>query len=94
MARIPTLRYRTPAADGPPPVGAILMGDGPKVRRGYRILTATRTKSSSLIGLGVCTWKLLVEPMGAETARREIEAGAPHWSLVWDKRRQKQQICG
>lgn len=86
--RIPTLRYRAPFIDGAPPVGAIVMGNGPRVRRAYRILLATKTKSS-LVGLGVCTWKLLVEPMSAAAGRDEIDAGAPHWEIVWDKREKR-----
>jgi len=90
VTRIPTLRYRVPLIDGAPPVGAIVMGEGPRVRRAYRIMLATRTKSA-LIGLGVVTWKLRVESMSAASGRDEIEAGAPHWPIVWDKRRRKIQ---
>lgn len=91
MSRVPVIRYRLPLVDGQPEIGAILMGDGPRVRRGYRILSATRTRSS-LPGLGVCTWKLQVEPMSAAAARSEIDAGAPSWSIQWDKRERKQRL--
>ena len=84
--RTPTLRYRCPAADGPPPMGCILMGHGPRVRRGYRVLAASRAKSG-VPALGVVTWRLAVESMAAQRARGEIEAGAPHWEIVWDRRR-------
>lgn len=89
MSRVPTIRYRCPLEDGPPAVGTILMGDGPRVRRAYRILNATRTKSA-IVGLGVCTWKLQVEPMSAASGREEIEGGAPFWSIKWDKRERRQ----
>lgn len=83
--RQPIIRYRLPLVDGTPEIGAILMGDGPRVRRAYRILSATRTKSA-LVGLGVVTWKLIVEPMSAVAGREEIDSGVPGWSLQWDKR--------
>jgi len=86
--RIPTIRYRVPLVDGHPPIGTILMGSGPRVRRAYRILTATKTKTT-LPGLGICTWKLQVEPMSAASGRLEIEAGAPFWEICWDKRDRK-----
>lgn len=79
------MRYRVPLDLGPPPVGAILMGEGPRVRRAYRILAAVKTKSSTA-ALGICTWKLMVESMSAATGREEIDAGSPHWSIVWDRR--------
>jgi hypothetical protein len=64
------------------------MGDGPRVRRGYRILAATRTKGS-LPAFGVATWKLHVEPMAKARALAEVEAGAPHWNIVWDRRERR-----
>jgi hypothetical protein len=85
----PTLRYRCPFVDGPPPIGCILMGKGPRVRRGYRILGAARAKSA-IVGLGVVTWKLHVESMPSSRARAEIEAGAPYWTIVWDRRKRHQ----
>lgn len=88
MTRVPTLRYRSPLEDGSPPIGTILMDDGPRVRRAYRILNVVKTKTT-LPGLGVCTWKLQVEPMSAASGRTEIEAGAPYWCIKWDKRRAK-----
>ena len=86
--RTPTLRYRCPLVDGPPPIGCILMGDGPRVRRGYRILGVVRTKGA-LPALGVTTWRLHVEPMPKARAQAEIEAGAPHWDIVWDRRERR-----
>ena len=32
VRREPTIRYRLPLVDGQPEIGAILMGDGPRVR--------------------------------------------------------------
>jgi hypothetical protein len=64
------------------------MGDGPRVRRAYRVLSAARTKSA-IVGLGVVTWKLRVEPMSAERGRAEIAAGTPWWCIHWDKRQKK-----
>jgi hypothetical protein len=61
------------------------MGDGPRVRRGYRVLSAT-AGSSGIAGLGVTTWKLHVEPMAKVRALAEVEAGAPWWNIVWDRR--------
>lgn len=83
--KTPTLRYRCPAVDGAPPIGLILMGTGPRVRRGYRVLATKRSKG--IAGLGVATWRLHVDPMSAARAREEIEAGAPHWDIVWDRRK-------
>lgn len=84
--KIPTLRYRCPMVDGPPQIGLILMGTGPRVRRGYRVLSATRGKGG-MIGLGVVTWRLHVERMSKERAQGEIDAGTPHWDIIWDKRK-------
>lgn len=87
--RAPTISYRTDESDGRPPLGAILMGTGPRVRRAYRILVARRVKSSSWrvgSGLGTVTWKLTVERMSAAAGRDEIAAGVPWRSIVWDKR--------
>lgn len=83
-----TLRYRAPLADGPPPVGAILMGDGPRTRRGYRILGVRKSKSSQP-ALGVTTWRLTVESMPKERAMEDVDAGVPWWSLVWDSRERR-----
>jgi hypothetical protein len=84
--RQPTIRYRRPTADGPPPPGLIIMGTGSRVRRAYLVLSATRVKSPNWYGLGVCTWRLRVEPRSAARGREEIAEGAPHWDIVWDKR--------
>lgn len=85
--RQPTLRYRCPVEDGQPPVGTILMGNGLRVRRAYRILTATMTRSPDVNHLRF--WKLQVEPMSAQAGREEIAAGVPHWSIYWNKRDRK-----
>lgn len=84
-ARRPVIRYRTPTAGGPPPAGAIVMGTGARVRRGYRVIRAAASKNGIAM-LGFQTWRLAVEPMSAEQARAEIAAGAPHWEIVWDRR--------
>jgi hypothetical protein len=83
--RVPTLRYRCPTVDGPPQIGTILMGEGPRVRRGYRVLSAVRGKG--IAALGVVTWRLHVERMSRERAQGEIDAGTPYWNIVWDKRK-------
>lgn len=88
MSRVPVIRYRAPLLDGTPPIGAILMGDGQRVRRAYRILNTAKTKTT-LPGLGVCTWKLQVEPMSVASGCAEIEAGAPYWRIKWDKRERR-----
>lgn len=81
-----TLRYRSPTIDGPPLIGGILMRDGPRVRRGYRILAASKAKSRAP-GLGTVMWRLHVEPMSAARAKQEVEAGVPRWSMRWDRKR-------
>jgi hypothetical protein len=83
-----TLRYRAPFTDGPPMVGTILMGEGERVRRGYRILGVKRSKTTKP-ALGVTTWRLAVESMPKAVAISEIKAGAPYWSIVWDRRERK-----
>jgi hypothetical protein len=86
MSRAPTIRYRCPATDGEPFPGLILMGDGPRVRRAYRVLSTRRSKSG-LAALGIVTWKLTVEPMSAAAGREEIATGVPAWSIKWDSRK-------
>lgn len=81
----PQLRYRVPTTEGPPPIGAIIMGRGKQVRRGYRVLAAVKTKAA-MVMLGVTTWRVSVERMSREAAQEEIDAGAPRWSITWDKR--------
>ncbi len=88
MNRAPTIRYRCPAAHGNPSPGHILMGEGPRVRRAYRVLTIRRTRGG-LIGLGCVTWKLTVEPISAAAGREEIAAGVPLWSIRWDSRKRR-----
>lgn len=80
-----TLRYRAPAVLIAPPPGAILMGEGPRVKRAYCVLGSRRAKG--VAALGIATWALTVEPMSAARGRDEIAAGAPHWSIVWDRRK-------
>lgn len=84
--RMPTIRYRCPTIEGGPMAGHIVMGDGPRVRRAYRVLAAVKTRAG-LPALGCCTWRLSVEPMSATAGRAEIEAGVPRWGIVWDVRR-------
>lgn len=83
-----TIRYRAPVIDGTPMVGTILMGDGARVRRGYRILGA-RQSASGHPAPGLTTWRLAVEAMPKAAAMAEIEDGAPCWSIVWDRRERK-----
>lgn len=80
-----TIRYRCPAIDGMPLPGEIVMGDGPRTRRAYRILGAK--KVSGPPALGVSQWRLTIEAMSAAAGVAEIEAGARHWSIAWDARR-------
>jgi hypothetical protein len=88
MSSMPTIRYRCPAAEGGPSPGVILMGDGPRVRRAYRVLSAARTKSA-IVGFGVVTWKLRVEAMSVAAGRDEIAAGVPWWCIYWDRRERR-----
>ena len=83
-----TLRYRSPTTEGAPPVGAIMMGDGPRVRRAYRVLGAVRS-AGGIAALGFTHWRVTVEPMIADRGREEINAGSPWWGLKWDKRRRR-----
>lgn len=84
--RHPTIRYRCPTASGAPLPGHIVMGEGPRVRRAYRVLDARATRGG-LIALGCITWRLTVEPMSAAAGRSEIAAGVPAWGVKWDVRR-------
>jgi hypothetical protein len=86
--RAPVISYRMPASDGPPPIGAILMGDGPRVRRSYRILSARRV-NSRVNPFSEVTWKLTVERMSLAAGRDEIAAGMPWRTIVWDKRERR-----
>ena len=81
-----TLRYRAPTSHGAPPIGAILMGTGPRVRRGYRVTAPAVRVPLGAKAMGFTRWRLRVEPMGAAAARADIDAGAPHWGLRWDRR--------
>lgn len=83
--RAPTISYRTDVAEGRPPLGAILMGDGPRVRRAYRIMAAHRV-NARVPAVNTVTWKLTVERMSAAAGRAEIEAGVPWQTIVWDSR--------
>jgi len=84
MTRAPTIRYRCPPARGAPSPGHIIMGNGPRTRRAYRVLSVRRAKG--LAALGVATWRIAVEPMSAAAGREEIAAGVPHWLIKWDSR--------
>ena len=64
------------------------MGEGPRVRRGYRVL-AIRQVRGGLVALGCVTWKLTVEPMSAAAAREEVAAGVPLWGIEWDSRKRR-----
>lgn len=86
MSRQPTISYRCPTAHGNPSPGHILMGEGPRVRRAYRVLSIRQVRGG-LIALGCATWKLTVEPMSADAGRREVEAGTPRWGIKWDSRK-------
>lgn len=86
--RQPTIRYRCPTTEDAPTIGIILMGDGPRVRRAYRVLSVRRARSGAL-ALGFVTWRLAVEPMSAERGREEIAAGVPGWNIVWDHRNRR-----
>jgi hypothetical protein len=62
----------------------ILMGEGPRVRRAYRVIEARRVKG--IAALGIATWSIAVEPMSAAAGRAERDAGAVVWSIQWDRR--------
>lgn len=81
----PVIRYHCPVTWEAPHIGLILMGTGPRVRRGYRVLSANRSKGAA--GADEVMWRLHVERMSKERAQAEIDAGTPHWSIVWDKRK-------
>lgn len=85
-SRIPTLRYRCPTTEGAPQPGHIVMGQGPRVRRAYRVLSAAASRGG-LVALGCTTWRLRVEPMSRAAGEAEIAAGVPWWGMSWDKRR-------
>lgn len=85
---IPTISYRCPIEYGAPLMGTIVMGRGPRTRCAYRVLGARKVRSA-VVAIGVVTWKLAVERMSAAAGREEIDAGAPFWSIKWDKRRKR-----
>jgi hypothetical protein len=85
----PSIRYRTPAADGPPLPGTILMGDGPRVRRAYRVLGAVRCRGCP--ALGIATYRLQVERMSAARGLEEVAAGAERWLIRWDSRERRRE---
>jgi hypothetical protein len=80
-----TIRYTCPTGWSAPPLGLILMGEGPRTRRAYRVL-GTRP---GLSVEGNTTWRLAVEAMSAARGREEIAQGVPTWSIVWEKRIKK-----
>ena len=84
--RHPQIRYRLPTHIGSPMPGDIVMGEGPRIRGGYRVLNARRSHSS-LVALGCITWCLDVERLSIATAHAEIEAGHQWWTIAWDSRK-------
>jgi hypothetical protein len=44
------LRFRVPSEQGPPLPGHIIMGYGPRVRRGYRVMSAVASRAAGAIG--------------------------------------------
>jgi hypothetical protein len=80
------IQYRCPIEEENPEPGHILMGNGPRVRRAYRVL-GVRQSRGGRVALGCSTWVLTVESLSAETGRREILAGHPHWGIKWDARK-------
>jgi hypothetical protein len=83
--RQPALRYRCPVTEGEPTPGTILMRDGPRARRAYRVLSSKRVRHSMPM-MGYATWRIFVEPMSAAAGREEIDAGHPWWTIAWDRR--------
>jgi hypothetical protein len=79
------IRYRCPTIEGGPLPGHIIMGDGPRVRRAYRVLGAKPSRGGRP-ALGCITWNISVEPMSAASGRAEIAGGCLRWGIVWDKR--------
>ncbi len=86
-----TIRYRCPTAHGGPMPGHIIMGDGSRVRRGYRVLGAVAVRGSEP-SLGKTTWRLTVEPMNVAAAVSEIAEGSRRWTIVWDRRRRAERV--
>jgi hypothetical protein len=89
--RPPTIRYRSPVAAGAPSPGDLIMGDGPRTRRAYRVLTVRKARKA-LPALGCATWVLTVEPMSIARGREEHAAGTPAWTIKWDARRPAKRI--
>lgn len=89
VRKLPTIRYRCATHEGSPLPGHIIMGDGPRVRRAYRVLSIRKTKA--LPGLGTTTWCISVEPMSAAAGRTEIDEGTPSWGIQWDSRKPRQR---
>lgn len=87
------LRYRCPTIQGSPLPGHIIMGDGPRIRRAYRVLGATPARGD-VPALGCTRWNLTVEPMSAAAGRLEIEAGCSWWGITWDARRRGARRLG
>lgn len=89
MNRAPVIRYRCPTDDDNPAPGYILIGQGPRVRRAYRVLTTKQIRPGRFIKEGdayLASWKLTVEPMSAERGREEIASGTPYMWIKWDSR--------
>ncbi len=91
MAQRHIITYRCPAVHGSPMPGHIILGDGARVRRGYRVLGAAAVRSG-ISSLGRTTWRLAVEPMNVAAAQVEIAAGVERWTIVWNKRKRAEQV--
>ena len=80
------LRYRVPHSMGIPPIGGVIMGEGPRVRRAYRILSVAKVQSRTP-HLDCVHYRIAAESMSAERGRQEVVAGCPRWTIVWDRRK-------
>ena len=85
-----TIRFRVPTEDGALLPGHIVMGDGPRTRRAYRVFSA-RTSRGGAATLGCVTWILSVEFLSAEAGRSEVKSGCRLWGIEWDSRKPKVQ---
>lgn len=85
MKRSKTIRYRCAVASGGPMPGSIVMGDGPRVKRAYLVLSSRRTGGTP--ALGMATFLLTVESMSASAGREKLAEGYPRWNIVWFSRR-------
>lgn len=88
--RPPQIRYRCPTDCGAPTPGSIIIGDGPRIRRAYRVLSAILADADRQAGIS--TWRILVEPMSVATGRMEIATGCPRWIFTRDRRTDHRRI--